>query len=134
MKLHIEGTDAPKLMNLIDGMGTLRITDDHGHCIECEPVPIRKTKFYNRQGKELTASYIVEINLDPRCFRAVDEVVDWEWPQAQSLYCSMSAAMRGLGWSGRERGHNSITVSAFLKVLRKHAHREYFDITYIETA
>ena len=51
--LHIEGPDAPKLMHMINGMCTLRITNDNGKLVDCSPATIWKTKFYNPDSAPL---------------------------------------------------------------------------------
>lgn len=139
MKLHIEGKDAAKLMNCIDGMGTLRITDDSSKLANCEPLGVWEDRFFhmvsngrNRREERLSPAYIKEINLDPRCFYVRRELVGFSWATHESLSCKMRAAMRGMGWSGRDGGKNSITVENFIEILWVHTQREGWDIRYIE--
>jgi len=134
MKLHIEGKDAARLMNMIDGMGTLRITNNDSKIVDVASRPVIGRRFYHGSGKLLTAQYIAETDLDPRCFYVRDEVVEWTYPEHYSLYCQMKAAMRGMGWSGQDNGNNSISVQDFLNILWQHAQENGLDIRYIETA
>jgi len=134
MKLHIEGKDASKLMYMIVGMGTLRVTTDDCKLADLRPMPIIERRFYHGNGKLLTAQHIIEIDLNPRCYYTRDEVVGYRYPEYYSLYCQMKAAMRGMGWSGRDSGNNSITVNDFLNILWRHANENGLDIRYIETA
>lgn len=123
MKLHIEGKDAPKLMHMIDGMSTLRITDDEFRITRCTP----KVKIWDRvRFEEHETWYGTQI-------RKIEwKEFDYIWPQKESLYCAMKAAMRGMGWSGRDSGNNSISVPNFLAILRRHADENTWDIRYIE--
>ena len=134
MKLHIEGKDSAKLMNMINGMDTLRITDNDCKIANVSPMPVIERRFYHSSGKPMTARRIVEIDLDPHCYYMKDEVVGWTYPEHYSLYCQMKAAMRGMGWSGRDNGNNSISVPDFLNILWHHTRENGWEISYIETA
>jgi len=130
-RLHIEGRDAAALMNYVDGMSQLRITDDSNHMVDCSPIAVVETRFYHRSGKPLTAAYICEIDLDPRCYYVRDEVVGEKYPDARSLWCALRAAMRGMGWSGQLTGPNSITIDDFMAILWRHAEAKGFSISHI---
>lgn len=134
-RLHVEGGDACKLMDEVDGMGSLVIRNDHNQVVNCGSWPVLKDIIRHAgDGKILSAEYVISINLHPLCYRIEKEIVGWEWPREESLYCSMYGAMQGGGWSGHESSENGITVAAFIQTLWRFTRENGWDIKYIEEA